>query len=739
MKPSNPFNSLNPLVQKWVYKQQWTDLRDIQKKSIPIILDRKHDVVISATTAAGKTEAAFLPACSAISEQTDGLGILYISPLKALINDQYRRLEGLGEMLQMPIVPWHGDSSPTLKRKCKSTPKGVLLITPESLESLMIRESGWIKFALGSLKYIVVDEYHSFLGTERGVQLQSLMHRLECLLEKENTPIPRIALSATLGALSLVGNYLRPNQTFPCTLIESTSSKSNLKMQIRGYRDSPLSVSKNFPSADQQIADDLYKILRGDSHLVFANSRKRTEQFSAMLSDLCEKNVVPNEFFPHHGSLSKESRTELERRLQKEHLPTTAVCTMTLELGIDIGKVASIAQVTAPHSVASLRQRLGRSGRRDNPSILRMFISERSLDEKSHLSDSLRMQLLQSIAMVRLLISDKWYEPANTEQLHLSTLLHQILSIITQWGGVRVEQLWQILCETGPFNNISMDLYKMLLQQMGSKKLISQLADGQLVLGENGEKIADYYTFYAVFHTPEEYKLEHNGRILGSLPVDSLDSEHVIFSGRRWEIVSIEPRKKIIQVRKATGGAPPLFAGGIMEVHDVVRKEMHKIYCSGEHRVIIGDTPVEYLDPTAQELFKEGHSYFMEAGLNKTCFFQDDDILYIIPWIGDKIINTLSTILISKGVELTNFSGIIEIRESDENEIISIFYKLLREQRPLSVNLARSALDKEIEKFDNLLSEELLCENYAAKKFDVDGTYDWIGKVLQGKQRGQSL
>ena len=475
MVECNSFNLLHPLVQKWVFKEGWLGLRDIQKTSIPVIMKGREDVVVSAATAAGKTEAAFLPACSIVAEQESGVGILYLSPLKALINDQFRRLEPLCEFINCPVTPWHGDISQSIKKKCRENPKGVLLITPESLESLMAREAGWIKNAFGNLKYIVIDEYHSFLGSERGCQLQSLLHRLDHLLQgSRKTTAPRIALSATLGDMESVMRSLRPDKSKLCTLIEG-SSTSNISIQIRGYRElAPLVSDEKKVSdsdTDKQIGLDLFDILRGDSHLIFANSRRRTEQFSAMLADLCEVNHVPNEFYPHHGSLAKESRTQLEQRLQKEHLPTTAVCTMTLELGIDIGKVNSIAQVTAPHSVASLRQRIGRSGRRGNASILRMFITESQISKGSNISDLLRFELLQSVAMIRLLICDQWYEPAELNQLHLSTSLHQILAVIGQWGSVRAEQLWNLLFNRGPFKNIPIDLFKALLRQMGKTRL----------------------------------------------------------------------------------------------------------------------------------------------------------------------------------------------------------------------------------------------------------------------------
>ena len=376
------FEHLDPRIQKWVYKQGWEDLRDIQKMSISPILAGNSDLVVSASTAAGKTEAAFLPACSVIADETKGFGILYISPLKALINDQYRRLEGLCDDLNLPVIPWHGDSPQSKKKRANQNPEGILLITPESLESLLVREAGWVKAAFETLRYIIIDEYHAFVGFERGCHLQSLMHRLENLLERQSEPIPRIALSATLGDMEGVVSYLRPTKSIPCKLVVGKQSRSTLKMQVRGYIEgaSQETIEPEVPvSADRKIANDLYETLRGDSHLVFANSRQRTENFAVMLREMCEENYVPNEFFPHHGSLSKDLRSELESRLQKENLPTTAVCTMTLELGIDIGKVLSVAQVTAPHSVASLRQRLGRSGpERHLCDIKNLYIRERA-------------------------------------------------------------------------------------------------------------------------------------------------------------------------------------------------------------------------------------------------------------------------------------------------------------------------------------------------------------------------
>ena len=733
------FEHLDPRIQKWVYKQGWEDLRDIQKMSIAPILAGDSDVVVSASTAAGKTEAAFLPACSVIADETEGFGILYISPLKALINDQYRRLEDLCDYLNMPVFPWHGDIPQSKKKRAKQNPEGILLITPESLESLLVREAGWVKAAFETLRYIIIDEYHAFVGFERGCHLQALMHRLEYLLERQRDSIPRIALSATLGDMKGVVSYLRPTKSIPCKLVVGKQSQATLKMQVRGYIEEasqenidPEVLIDSPVSADRKIANDLYETLRGDSHLVFANSRQRTENFAVMLRELCEKNYVPNEFFPHHGSLSKELRSELESRLQKENLPTTAVCTMTLELGIDIGKVLSVAQVTSPHSVASLRQRLGRSGRRGSSAILRMYISENELNLRSNLVDKLRIELLQSLAMIRLLLSEKWYEPSDTHLFHFSTLLHQILAVIAQWGGVRPDQLWGLLCKAGPFGEITVNHFMALISHMGETRLIIQLSSGELVLGEIGEQIVSHYSFYSVFKTPEEYRIVVEGKTLGTLPIKSmlLPEQHIVFGGRRWKIEEIDVDKKTILVAPAKGGKPPKFGGDGMNVHDRVRQEMYEIYKSGDYRIAVGETKLEFLDQVGKDLFQEGLKNFKDANLEIERIFQDGKNVYILPWMGDKVVNTLVVMLNHSGYKANNYAGIVEIENANMSEINECLEGIASSHAPSNTHLAESVVDKQTEKFDYLLPESLLNMAYGAKAFDSETTVIWLAEIM---------
>lgn len=727
---SSSLNKLDHRVQKWIYKQGWQSLRDIQEDAIDPILKGESDVIISASTAAGKTEAFFLPACSATINQKNGFSILYLSPLKALINDQYRRLDSLSIETDINITPWHGDIPQNQKMKSIKDPSGILLITPESLESLMIRDMGRVQRAFSNLKYIVIDEFHAFIGTERGQQLLSLLNRLEAILQEIEKPIPRVALSATLGELNAIPQALRQNKEFPCTIIQSDKSQSELKFQIKGYVD-PVKDNGGTP-AHYAICDELFDVCRGGSHLIFANSRKRTERIAVDLADMCLEQSFPNEFFPHHGSLDKQSREELEKRLQKDDLPTTAICTMTLELGIDIGKVDSVIQVTAPHSVSSLRQRLGRSGRRGGASVLRMFIAEDEIQRDSNVIDKLRLELLQSIAMVRLLIVDKWYEPAETSHHHFSTLLHQILAIIAQWGGVRADQVYNILCANGCFKSVEIEDFKTLLKHMGSEELITQLNSGELVLGREGEILTDNYKFYAVFKTPEEFRIIYSGKTLGTLPVDTLllEGQHIIFSGRRWRIDSIDTEKQTIEVTPSKGGEPPRFGGQGMIVHDRVRQEMLDIYRTKDYKISEGGGLIDYLDSTAKALFSEGLNFFEKLDLENQNIIEDNGYLFIVPWKGDRIVNTITTVLMMKNIEASNFAGVIEIQDSKIERVIDALNDFLEDEFVNEKVLASHVPEKSIEKFDELLPDTLLEIGYGSKYFDVDNAKQWIRKNI---------
>jgi ATP-dependent Lhr-like helicase len=431
--------------------------------SIPILLRGDTDLIITAGTASGKTEAAFLPIASrlAAEESNSQLGFraIYVSPLRALINDQFGRMESLCAELEIEVTKWHGDVSASVKAKARKTPRGILLITPESLEAILVRRGQEAARLFRGLSYVVIDEMHAFMDSPRGKQLQSVLHRIDIAA---GLPRPvRVGLSATLADEDVSRSFLRPLDPGDVMVLPKLAAEQELKLQVRGYvapsrRLKPRQTSPDDEEAPEEtddlaekaIATHLFDTLRGRRSLIFAGSRSMVETTTLRLSELSDRIGVPEEFFAHHGSLSKEHREEVERRMKDQSRPASIVCTTTLELGIDVGAIEAVAQIGPGHTVSGMRQRLGRSGRRaGHPAVMRVYVREEALSESTHPLDALRHTTVQTIAMLHLMLRE-WNDPPVPGRLHLSTMLHQVLALIAQHGGISAAAAWeQLVCQ----------------------------------------------------------------------------------------------------------------------------------------------------------------------------------------------------------------------------------------------------------------------------------------------------
>lgn len=729
---SNSFALLHTKVQSWIYKQGWKELRPIQAEAVKPILSADTDVVIASPTASGKTEAAFLPICSNIIEDpSQSIKVLYIAPLKALINDQYERISGLCEQLDIKVSKWHGDVPQGRKQDLLKNPAGILLITPESLEAIFCNRGPEVARIFSHLAYVIIDELHSFIGLERGRQLQSLLHRVEQFIRRR---VPRIGLSATLGDMQIAEEYLRPGNIYPFKLITSKNDQE-IKLQLKGYKVKPAVIrkkpdDKNGTSNETEQGDthelcsDLFRILRGSSNLIFANSRSQVEECSDLLRRMSESEHLPNEFFPHHGSLSKELREEVEMRLKNKSMPLNAVCTTTLEMGIDIGSVTSIAQVGPPPSVASMRQRLGRSGRRGEPAVLRLFIQEDEITESMWPQDRLREDLVQSIAMVELLL-ERWCEPPISERLHLSTLVQQVMSTITQFGGIKAYEAWTLLCEHGPFRNVSQEMFVNLLRNLGKNDLIAQMSDGTLILGMKGERIVNHYNFYTAFNTYDEYILMAEGKNIGKIPINYpiIEGIYIIFAGRRWKVVEIDQEGKVIMLERAKGGHAPRFIGaGVEGIHDTVRQKMYEIYKS--------PYVPQYLDRRAVVLLKEARENFYRFDLAVRWYITHGKDVIAFLWRGSKLNNTFWALLNSKGVEVLQAGFATVLSNLDEERFLDLIEEIIYDDEITEIELAAMVGNKACEKYDLYLSEELLSAEFAARKLDIKGTKELLVGLL---------
>ncbi|MCU1685181.1 MAG: box helicase [Amycolatopsis sp.] len=728
------FDRLHPLVRRWVWQQGWNELHDIQDAAIPAILDGNNDVLIGAATAAGKTEAAFLPICSKIAGQSGpGIQALYVGPLKALINDQFRRMEELCEVLEIRTHRWHGDVAGTRKQAMLRNPSGILLITPESLEAMFVLRGTHIPRLFASLQYVVIDELHSFLDTERGAQLLSQLHRLEIAVKRQ---IPRIGLSATLGDMSLAAAQLRPSDGDKVTILESQASGQDLRLQVRSYVDerpaAPSDTDAGEETSVRGIADHLFANLRGKTNLVFANARSRVELYAAELADRSLHAGVPNEFHAHHGNLAKELREDVEAMLKDPTKPTTAVCTTTLEMGIDIGAIAQVAQIGPPPSVASLRQRLGRSGRRNEPAILRAYCASMAVDAETPLLDRLQLPLVQTIASIELLL-DRWCEPPEPAQLHLSTLIQQLLSLIAQHSGVLPLEAYRVLCGRGsPFFIVTSTQFAELLRTLGSKDVLTQSNDGTLLLGGRGEPTVNHYTFYAAFQTSEEYRLIHSGRQLGTMPIDFPLYEDLllVFAGQRWRVTAIHEEDKVVQLTPAPGGKPPQLGVSAGLVHAEVRVRMRTL--------LEDDRAAAYLDLQSRTLLEQARREYATLQLDHCPIITDGADTLLLPWTGDRQLHTLAAILNETGMEATVDGAALRLIGTPRSAALTAMAKIADSPAPGPDQLARKVENKTTAKFDDWLGEDLLCDQFGSASLDCIGAVEAARLVAKASAAGSS-
>jgi ATP-dependent Lhr-like helicase len=761
--PVSNIGLLDERIQRWVWTKGWTSLRDAQESAIPVLLEGQKDVIIAAATASGKTEAAFLPILSKLVRNGEEMGVaLYISPLKALINDQWGRLDQLCEELEVPVVPWHGDVSQARKRRFMKRPQGVLLITPESLEAMFVLRGHEVRQFFGELEYVVVDELHAFIGSDRGKQLQSLMRRIEAAIDRR---VPRVGLSATLGDMGLAATFLRPGGA-AAEIISSTAVGQELKVQLRGYliegmqetlaaepaqaareltdetvgeaqvanlgepsvpevTNSKESQEAAESAAHASIADHLFKVLHGSNNLLFPNSRSKVEYYSDLLRRRCEREGIPNEFWPHHGSLSREIREDTEAALKAGDRPATAICTTTLELGIDIGAVRSVAQIGPSPSVAALRQRLGRSGRRPGEAaILRAYVMEHAVTPESPLSDRLREGLLQSTATIRLLL-ERWFEPPRAGGLHLSTLVQQVLSMIAERGGVSAANVSRTLMVDGPFAGLTSHELTVLLREMGRRELVVQDSSGALLLGQVGERLVGSHDFYAAFASSEEWQIVQDGRALGALPIDSpvFEGMCIIFGGRRWKILNVCVEPAVLTVAPDPSGRPPMFDSGRPMVHERIRFEMRK--------VLEEDTDIGFLDAGAQALLREARKFYLDARLAERMVVTDGKAVLLLSWAGDFANNALALLLRSLGLETASNDGLVvrcegwgldrlvdacsDIVGLDEVDLLAMLKDV--------ENIGQS-------KWDWALPRELLVRSYASMHLDIVGAKNVAARLM---------
>lgn len=589
------FERYAPFIQDFIYRNNWESLRAIQAAAGDAIFNTDENVLLTASTASGKTEAAFFPILTLFSEDMPAtVGAIYIGPLKALINDQFMRLNELCEEAHIPVWHWHGDVAQSHKSRMLKNPSGILQITPESLEAMLLRKHALIPKLFGDLRFIVIDEIHSLMRGDRGGQTICLIERL-CRMAGADPR--RIGLSATIGDPAAAGEFLSYGTGRGTVIpkIEGKGVKWRLSMehfyisQQNQPDEKDTSEGLHVLDAKTDTAPEhadagmgyIFEHTRGKKCLVFVNSREECEAVTTTLRSYCEANHERDRFLIHHGNLSAAYRETAEQAMKDEDTFMTTCTTATLELGIDIGRLERAFQIDAPFTVSSFLQRMGRTGRRDLPPEMWFVIREELPEPRSMLPETIPWKLIQGIALIQVYLEERWVEPPKLDRLPFSLLYHQTMSTLASSGELSPAALASRVLSLKYFHRISQDDYKVMLRHLIENDHIQRTDEGGLIVGLAGERIVNSFKFYAVFQENEEYTVRWGSQELGTVVMPPPKGEKIAIAGHVWIVEEVDHKRRLVYCEQIKGKVPAYFGDCpgdintkiILRMRDVLRED----------------------------------------------------------------------------------------------------------------------------------------------------------------------
>lgn len=633
MSMENTFDRLAPFIQEYIYKKGWSELREVQVEAAKTLFETDHHLLLASGTASGKTEAAFFPTLTKLYENPSAsIGILYIGPLKALINDQFERLSDLLEEAHIKVTHWHGDAPQSEKTKLVKNPSGVLQITPESLESLLMNKANAVPQMFHDLRYIIIDEVHAFMGKDRGAQLLCDLNRLEAMAGVHPT---RIGLSATLKDYEGAAEWLRSG-TGNAVDVNDLDIKRSLRIAVEHFiiPDAKTTEETEFAAqAEAAYNGFVYDATHKKKCIIFTNSRDTAEEVIRNMRRIAAQRNDRDVFYVHHGSISAALREEAEFALREGTGPAVSAATLTLELGIDIGGMDRTLQIGAPYSASSFVQRLGRSGRRGNAAEM-IFVSAEEFDDMAALPAKIPWTLLRSIAVIELYLKEKWVEPIIEKKMPMGLLYHQTMSILKSHTNMMPQDLAKEVLLLPPFENISLGDYGNFLKHLILTGHIEKMDEGDLIVGETGERIINNFHFYAMFEDEEEYAVYCESEEIGSIMTIPPPGYAMTLAGRSWRILEVDHRHKTVQVELINGKSDTLWTGGTGDIDPRILKKMKEI--------LAGSEMYPYLRPNAQNRLKKARRLVQETGLLASpVIAAGGDTMFIIPWVGSKQFRTI--------------------------------------------------------------------------------------------------
>lgn len=717
----NPFYRLAPFIKEFIYKNRWENLREAQVDACRVLFDTPYHLLIASGTASGKTEAAFFPALTELYERpSNSVGILYIAPLKALINDQFTRLNDLLREGNIPVWHWHGDVPQADKTKLMQNPSGVLQITPESLEGLLMNRPNAIPALFHDLRFIIIDEVHAFMGGDRGIQVLSQLARISRMA---GCFPRRIGLSATLSDYDSVTAWLAAG-TREKVEVSAPQGGRKLRLSVEhfSFPDARDEVqAEHLERAKQSYYDFIYDHTHLKKALIFTNSRSDAETAILEMRRTAAKRGERDVFHVHHGSISAMLREETEAALRQGSGPAVAAATLTLELGIDLGELERVLQVGAPYSCASFVQRLGRSGRRGDAASEMIFVTPEEEDEEAQLPARMPWTLLRALAVIELYVREKWVEPLVVRKLPVGLLYHQTMSILKSMGEAEPEDLKEAVLSLPSFQSIEPSDYDTFVTYMLGMGHIEKMDEGSLIIGMAGEKVVNNFRFYAVFKDDEEHVVYNGTEEIGSITTVPPPGYCFSLAGKLWKVEEVDNRHKAVYVKTSRGKVDTLWLGAGGDVHTRI---MTKI------REILGGTSLyPYLAPSAAARLERARRLAKESGLlERAVMPAGGDSMFILPWAGSRQFRTLERLLknnlkTSQGlrsiVPMEPYYLVVAGKADAETLEAEIIAESMAATEPLSLLSPDEA--PYLGKYDEFIPHELLRKAYSLDGLDVPG------------------
>lgn len=750
-----------PFIQDFIYQNNWESLRAIQVAAGDAIFNTEDNLLLCASTASGKTEAAFFPILTMLTEDPPAsVGALYIGPLKALINDQFLRLNDLCAEAEVPVWHWHGDVAQSHKNKLLKHPSGILQITPESLEALMLHKHGDIARLFGDLRFVVIDEVHSLMRGDRGGQTLCLLERLSRMAGVNPR---RIGLSATIGDLEATGRFLSSG-TGRGTVIPKIESKGQtwrLSMEhfyVTGPQASePPKKSERArqmedegeiidaevlssegaaptlaPKTDEapRAADPgigyIFEHTRGKKCLIFCNSREEAEAVTTTLRQYCEAKHEADRFLIHHGNLSTSYRQSAEEAMKDEESFLTTVTTSTLELGIDIGRLERAFQIDAPFTVSSFLQRMGRTGRRDLPPEMWFVMREEQPEPRAMLPETVPWKLIQGIALVQVYMEERWVEPPRLGRYPYSLLYHQTMSTLASGGEMTPAELAARVLSLTYFQTISQEDYKILLQHLLKIDHLQWTERGGLIIGLTGEKITNSFKFYAVFQENEEYTVRAESQELGTIVKPPPIGDKIAIAGRTWVVEEVDHKRHTVYCQMVKGQVPAYFGECPGDINTHILERMRQ--------VLLEDTSYPYLMQNAVARLRTGRESARHSGLiHMPLIALGGNMWALFPWLGTYAFLALERFLKIKCAPFLELKGLDSSRpyflqftmkaSSDD------FFRTILEVASLPLDPMELVYPKEVpvfDKYDEILPEELVRKGFAFGVLDIEGMLERV-------------